>query len=163
MIDAPPWREVHLPGLGKMRIRDSGPPEADPDAPTVLLLHGWTVSADLNWCRTYGPLARRARVVAWDQRGHGSGGLRRTRVPHVEGSQPGKVDLAPRGRAGYHRSMATILTESEPLGASKDTVSPTVAPSSASPSGDPGETTPTSSRCSSMEPTSIRSGSSSPS
>lgn len=76
MIDAPPWREVHLPGLGKMRIRDSGPPEGDPDAPTVLLLHGWTVSADLNWCRTYGPLARRARVVAWDQRGHGSGGLR---------------------------------------------------------------------------------------
>ena len=66
-------------------------------------------------------------------------------------------------RRGYHRSMATILTESEPLGASKDTVSPTVAPSSASPSGDLGDTTPTSSRCSSMEPTSIRSGSSSPS
>ena len=90
-------------------------------------------------------------------------GLRRTRVPHVEGFQPRKADLAPRGRAGYHRSIATILTESEPLGASKDTVSPTVAPSSASPSGDPGDTTPTSSRCSSMEPTSIRSGSSSPS
>ena len=64
MIDAPPGGEVHLPGLGKMRIRDSGPPEGDADAPTVLLLHGWTVSADLNWCRTYGPLARRARVVA---------------------------------------------------------------------------------------------------
>ena len=36
-------------------------------------------------------------------------GLRRTRVPHVEGSQPRKVDLEPRGRAGYHRSMATTL------------------------------------------------------
>ena len=75
-IEAPPWREIHLPGLGPLRIRDSGPPEGEPDAPTILLIHGWTVSADLNWCRTYEPIARRARVVAWDQRGHGAGGLR---------------------------------------------------------------------------------------
>jgi len=75
-IEAPPWREVHLPGIGPLSIRDSGPPEGQPDAPTVLLIHGWTVSADLNWCRTYEPLSRRARVVAWDQRGHGSRGLR---------------------------------------------------------------------------------------
>jgi 3-oxoadipate enol-lactonase len=75
-IEAPPWREIHLPGLGPLRIRDSGPPEGAPDAPTILLIHGWTVSADLNWCRTYEPIARRARVVAWDQRGHGAGGLR---------------------------------------------------------------------------------------
>ena len=75
-IEAPPWCEIHLPGLGPLRIRDSGPPEGEPDAPTILLIHGWTVSADLNWCRTYEPIARRARVVAWDQRGHGAGGLR---------------------------------------------------------------------------------------
>jgi len=75
-IDAPPWREVHLAGHGPLRIRDSGPPEGEPDAPTVLLIHGWTVSADLNWCRTYEPIARRARVVAWDQRGHGSASIR---------------------------------------------------------------------------------------
>jgi 3-oxoadipate enol-lactonase len=75
-IEAPPWRDIHLPGLGPLRIRDSGPPEGAPDAPTILLIHGWTVSADLNWCRTYEPIARRARVVAWDQRGHGAGGLR---------------------------------------------------------------------------------------
>lgn len=75
-IDAPPWREIHLPGLGPLRIRDSGPPGCEPDAPTILLIHGWTVSADLNWCRTYEPIARRARVIAWDQRGHGPGGIR---------------------------------------------------------------------------------------
>ena len=47
-------------------MRDSGPPEAADDAPTVLLLHGWSVSADLNWCHTYESLARRGRVIAWD-------------------------------------------------------------------------------------------------
>ena len=73
----PPWRVVDLPGRGPLRIRDSGaPPGGVVNAPVVLLLHGWTVSADLNWCRTYEPIARRARVVAWDQRGHGAGGLR---------------------------------------------------------------------------------------
>jgi len=75
-FDAPPWREVHLPGLGPLRIRDSGPPEGLPDAPTILLIHGWTVSADLNWCRTYEPISRRVRVISWDQRGHGSAGVR---------------------------------------------------------------------------------------
>ena len=81
---APPWRQVDLPGLGPLHVRDSGPPEAVDDAPTVLLLHGWSVSADLNWCRTYGSLARRARVIAWDHRGHGPGGLRRPRSVRIE-------------------------------------------------------------------------------
>ena len=44
-----------------------------PGAPTVILLHGWTVTADLNWFPSYGPLARRFRVLALDQRGHGRG------------------------------------------------------------------------------------------
>ena len=81
---APPWRQIDLPGLGSLHVRDSGPPEAVDDAPTVLLLHGWSVSADLNWCRTYGSLARRARVIAWDHRGHGPGGLRRPRSVRIE-------------------------------------------------------------------------------
>ena len=32
---APPWRQVDLPGLGPLHVRDSGPPEAVDDAPTV--------------------------------------------------------------------------------------------------------------------------------
>jgi 3-oxoadipate enol-lactonase len=39
----------------------------------VLLLHGWTASADLNWYPMYRPLGERYRVVALDHRGHGRG------------------------------------------------------------------------------------------
>lgn len=42
-------------------------------APTLLLLHGWTASADLNWFTTFEALGRRYRVVAMDHRGHGRG------------------------------------------------------------------------------------------
>jgi 3-oxoadipate enol-lactonase len=42
-------------------------------APTVLLLHGWTATADLNWYPSYRPLGERYRVVALDHRGHGRG------------------------------------------------------------------------------------------
>ena len=50
-------------------MRDSGG-----DGPPVLLLHGWTVTADLNWYAQYGPLAEAGyRVLALDHRGHGRG------------------------------------------------------------------------------------------
>jgi pimeloyl-ACP methyl ester carboxylesterase len=39
----------------------------------VLLLHGWTASADLNFFPVYGPLSKRYRVIAVDHRGHGRG------------------------------------------------------------------------------------------
>ena len=78
--DAPPWRDVDLPGIGLIEVRDSGPATEAHDQPAILLLHGWTASADLNWCRTYGPLTSwfggRTRLVAWDHRGHGARGLR---------------------------------------------------------------------------------------
>lgn len=38
-----------------------------------MLLHGWTVTADLNWFPSYAPLGRRFRVLALDLRGHGRG------------------------------------------------------------------------------------------
>jgi 3-oxoadipate enol-lactonase len=60
---------VHVPGRGEMFVRDSGG-----DGPPVLLLHGWMFSADLNWYRTYAPLADAGyRVLAVDHRGHGRG------------------------------------------------------------------------------------------
>jgi 3-oxoadipate enol-lactonase len=67
----PPGRIVELPGRGEVFVRDQ--PASRPGQPTILLLHGWTASADLNWFRVYGPVAAEGRVLALDHRGHGRG------------------------------------------------------------------------------------------
>ena len=46
---------------------------ADPDRPVLLLLHGWTATADLNFFGCYDALAVDHRVIAFDHRGHGTG------------------------------------------------------------------------------------------
>jgi 3-oxoadipate enol-lactonase len=86
----PPGLTVPLPDRGEVFVRDTGqpPPSAGragtdspsepaltsgPAAPPVLLLHGWTVSADLTFFAVYDDLAPRHRVVALDHRGHGRG------------------------------------------------------------------------------------------
>ena len=69
--DLPPGRQVELPGRGTTFVRELPGPSTD--APTVVLLHGWTVNADLNWFPSYRPLGERFRVVAMDHRGHGNG------------------------------------------------------------------------------------------
>jgi pimeloyl-ACP methyl ester carboxylesterase len=66
----PPGQVVNLPGRGEVFVRDSG---ASPGAATALLLHGWTVSADLNFFQVYAALAESYRVIALDLRGHGRG------------------------------------------------------------------------------------------
>jgi pimeloyl-ACP methyl ester carboxylesterase len=66
----PPGRVVNLPGRGEVFARDSG---GSPGDPAVLLLHGWTASADLNFFPVYAGLAGSYRVIALDHRGHGRG------------------------------------------------------------------------------------------
>jgi 3-oxoadipate enol-lactonase len=67
-----PARTVIVPGRGEFFVRDSG--ETDPARPTVMLLHGWIVTADLNWHGAYDALvAAGYRVLAVDHRGHGRG------------------------------------------------------------------------------------------
>ena len=66
----PPGQVINLPGRGEVFVRDSGGMPADP---AVLLLHGWTVSADLNFFAAYARLAESYRVIALDLRGHGRG------------------------------------------------------------------------------------------
>ena len=39
----------------------------------MVLIHGWTATADVNFHHCYGPLSNDVRVVAFDQRGHGTG------------------------------------------------------------------------------------------
>ena len=56
-------------------MRDFGPR----DAPVVVLLHGWTATADTNWFRCYEALGADHRVIAFDHRGHGSGVRSRSR------------------------------------------------------------------------------------
>ena len=69
----PPGRVINLLGRGEVFVRDSGGIPAAPAAPAVLLLHGFTVSADLNFFAAYALLAESYRVIAPDLRGHGRG------------------------------------------------------------------------------------------
>jgi 3-oxoadipate enol-lactonase len=70
-----PWlpegRLVQVPGRGELFVRVHRHP--DPAAPTVLLLHGWTATADLQFFTAYRALAERWSIVAIDHRGHGRG------------------------------------------------------------------------------------------
>lgn len=66
----PAGRVVDVSGRGEMFVREA---VGRPGGPTILLMHGWTASADLNWFRVYESLAQIGRVIAVDHRGHGRG------------------------------------------------------------------------------------------
>lgn len=66
----PPGRVVLLPGRGETFVRES---PGRPGDPTIVLLHGWTASADLNWWRVYESVAALGHLIAVDHRGHGRG------------------------------------------------------------------------------------------
>ena len=67
----PEGRVVNVPDRGEMFLRQADGPR---EGPTILLLHGWTLSADLNWFTgVYEEAARHGPVVAPDVRGHGRG------------------------------------------------------------------------------------------
>ena len=61
---------VAVPGRGEVFLREQPGP---PGAPPILLLHGWTASADLNWWRLYDRVAALGPLLAPDHRGHGRG------------------------------------------------------------------------------------------
>ena len=66
----PAGRYVWLAGRGRVFVRELAGPAG---APIVMLLHGWSATADLNWFSCFEPLSRHFRVVAMDHRGHGRG------------------------------------------------------------------------------------------
>lgn len=88
--DLPPGRFVELEDRGTIVVRDFG---GKPGAPVVVLLHGWTATADLNWFKAYEGLGEHYRVVAFDHRGHGTG-LRTKKSFRLEDCADDAVDVA---------------------------------------------------------------------
>jgi len=67
---APLTRLAKLPGRGITRVWEcAGPPGAE----TLMLIHGVTFTAELNWAKVLAPLGQHFRVIALDLRGHGDG------------------------------------------------------------------------------------------
>lgn len=66
----PAGRPVDLAGRGTTWVHEQDGP---PDAPTLVLLHGWTATGALNWSKCIAALGRDHRVVVIDHRGHGRG------------------------------------------------------------------------------------------
>jgi 3-oxoadipate enol-lactonase len=67
----PPAEIVRVEGRGEFFVRRHR--HADPAAPTVMLLHGWTASADLQFFTAYRALADHVSFIGIDHRGHGRG------------------------------------------------------------------------------------------
>jgi 3-oxoadipate enol-lactonase len=59
---------VELPGRGVTRVWEQPGPRG---APTLMLVHGVTLTAALNWSGVMDPLGDHFRVIAMDLRGHG--------------------------------------------------------------------------------------------
>ena len=66
-----PGKIVDVPGRGEMFVRHYQ--HFDSSAPTVLLLHGWTASSDLQFFSAYEELAKYFSIIGVDHRGHGRG------------------------------------------------------------------------------------------
>ena len=86
----PAGKFVHLADRGDVLVRDFG---GKPGAPVIVLLHGWTASADLNWFRCYEALGEHYRVVAFDHRGHAAG-LRTRQTFRLEDCADDAADIA---------------------------------------------------------------------
>jgi pimeloyl-ACP methyl ester carboxylesterase len=106
----PPGRVVSLPGRGEVFVRDSGGTPADP---AVLLLHGWTASADLNFFPVYARLAESYRVIAMDLRGHGRG-MRSTEPFSLEDCADDAAALC--GQLGAEQVIAVGYSMGGPVG-----------------------------------------------
>lgn len=97
---------MQLDGRGRTWVYDTGRPAGEAAGPPVVLLHGWTSSAALNWYRCFEPLSARHRVVALDHRGHGRG-IRSRRPFRLEDCADDtaalirQLDLGPSIIAGY--------------------------------------------------------------
>jgi pimeloyl-ACP methyl ester carboxylesterase len=95
-----PWlpagRLVRIEGRGELFVRHHR--HADPAAPNVLLLHGWTASSDLQFFTAYEALAAHVSFVGIDHRGHGRG---------LRSPMPFRLEDAADDAAAVIRELAT--------------------------------------------------------
>jgi pimeloyl-ACP methyl ester carboxylesterase len=96
----------------RLSARVAGDPDADV---TVVLAHGWMLSSE-SWSTEAAALADRARVVSYDQRGHGASGwapgVRATIAGLGEDLRAVLEQLVPRGRVvlvGHSMGGMTIM------------------------------------------------------
>jgi pimeloyl-ACP methyl ester carboxylesterase len=66
-----PGKIIDVPGRGEMFVRHHQ--HSDSSVPTLLLLHGWTASSDLQFFSAYEELAKDFSIIGVDHRGHGRG------------------------------------------------------------------------------------------
>jgi 3-oxoadipate enol-lactonase len=74
--ELPELVELDLGDRGKVCVRFHPGPTDRRTArrlPPLVLIHGWTVTANLNWFRLFERIGERHSFVAFDQRGHGLG------------------------------------------------------------------------------------------
>ncbi len=68
--ELPEGHAIELPGRGTTFVRFAHGPAG---APTIFMLHGWTVSADLTFFPVWESLTKHFNVITIDHRGHGRG------------------------------------------------------------------------------------------
>ncbi|MGB8857880.1 MAG: alpha/beta hydrolase [Ilumatobacteraceae bacterium] len=115
----PPGHTMVLPGRGEVFYRHHQ--HADPAAPTLLLLHGWTASADLQFFTAYEALAEHYSFVAIDHRGHGRGLRSPVKFELVDAADDAALlvqglGLAPVITVGYSMGgpISLLLTQRHP-------------------------------------------------
>lgn len=115
----PPGHFVHLPGRGEMFYRHHR--HADASSPTLLLLHGWTASADLQFFTAYEALAEHYSFIAVDHRGHGRGIRHHEKFELTDAADDAaalvaQLGLAPVITVGYSMGgpISMLLTQRNP-------------------------------------------------
>lgn len=115
----PEARLVHVENRGELFLREI---PGKPESPTIILLHGWTLTSDLNWFSGgYEVASRHGRVLAPDLRGHGRS-LRSEQPFTLEAAADDvlalmhQLDAAPAVLVGYSMggSIALLCAEREP-------------------------------------------------
>ena len=118
-----PWlpagHTATLEGRGEVFYRHHQ--HADPAAPTVLLLHGWTASADLQFFTAYEALAEHFSFIAVDHRGHGRGMRTGEKFQLIDAAEDAalllqQLDVGPVITVGYSMGglISMLLAQSHP-------------------------------------------------